>query len=88
VFVEEGAFTAAEGEEILRAGLAHGLKPKVHADEMGDGGGAALAARVGAVSAEHLGATGPRGIAALARAGVVPVCSRRRASSCGSRRAG
>jgi len=39
VFVEEGAFTAAEGEEILRAGLAHGLKPKVHADEMGDGGG-------------------------------------------------
>jgi imidazolonepropionase len=40
---------------------------------MTDGGGAALAARVKAVSAEHLGATGPAGIRALARAGVIPV---------------
>lgn len=73
VFVEEGAFTAAEGQTILEAGLAHGLRPKVHADEFRDGGGAKLAARVGAISAEHLGATGPEGIRAMAKAGVIPV---------------
>jgi imidazolonepropionase len=73
VFCELSAFTRAESERILRAGLAHGLRPKIHADEMTDGGGAALAARVKAISAEHLGATGPAGIKALARAGVVPV---------------
>ena len=73
VFVEEGAFTAEEGRKVLRAGLKHGLRPKVHADEFRDGGGAKLAASVGAISAEHLGGTGPAGIRAMARAGVVPV---------------
>jgi imidazolonepropionase len=73
VFCERGAFTAAESEKILRAGVLNGLRPKVHADEFSDGGGAALAARVRAVSAEHLGATGPEGIKALAKARVVPV---------------
>jgi imidazolonepropionase len=73
VFVEEGAFTLDEGRTVLRAGRSFGLVPKVHADEFRDGGGAALAAEVGAVSAEHLGATGPAGIAALAAAGVVAV---------------
>ena len=73
VFCERGAFTAAESERILRAGVLHALRPKVHADEFSDGGGAALAARVRAVSAEHLGATGPEGIRALAKAKVVPV---------------
>jgi imidazolonepropionase len=73
VFVERGAFTVAEGLEILRAGKRHGLRPKVHADEFRDGGGALLAAKVRAVSAEHLGATGPKGIRALAKAKVVAV---------------
>jgi len=73
VFVEEGAFTAAEGRRILEAGLRHGLRPKVHADEFRDGGGARLAASVGAISAEHLGGTGPGGIRAMAKAGVIPV---------------
>jgi imidazolonepropionase len=73
VFVEEGAFTAEEGRRVLEAGQAHGLGLKVHADEFRDGGGARLAAEVGAVSAEHLGATGPEGIRALAAAGVIPV---------------
>ena len=73
VFVEEGAFTVEEGRAVLEAGLRHGLRPKVHADEFRDGGGAALAASVGAVSAEHLGGTGPEGIRALAEAGVIPV---------------
>ncbi|MHC5010647.1 MAG: imidazolonepropionase [Planctomycetota bacterium] len=73
VFVEDGAFTVAEGRKILEAGLAHGLRPKVHADEFRDGGGARLAAAVGAISAEHLGATKARGIREMARAGVIPV---------------
>lgn len=73
VFVEQGAFTVAEGERILKAGLEHGLRPKVHADQFRDGGGARLAARMKAVSVEHVDATGPAGIRALARAGVIPV---------------
>ena len=73
VFVEEGAFTVDEGREILEAGKAYGLVPKVHADQFRDGGGARLAAEVGAISAEHLDATGPEGHAALAEAGVVAV---------------
>ena len=73
VFCERGAFTVREAEVILAAGAAHGLRGKIHADEFSDGGGARLAAKVKAVSAEHLGATGPVGIRALAKAGVVPV---------------
>lgn len=73
VFVEEGAFSVAEGEKVLRAGLDHGLRPKVHADQLTGGGGAELAAAVGAVSADHLEHTGPAGIEAMARAGTVAV---------------
>jgi imidazolonepropionase len=58
---------------MCRAARAHGLGVKVHADEFRDGGGARLAAEVGATSAEHLGGTGMAGIRALAKAGVVPV---------------
>ncbi len=46
VFCETGAFTPAETATILRAAARHGLKGKVHADEFGDSGGAALAARL------------------------------------------
>lgn len=73
VFCERGAFTPRETATILRAAARHGLRGKVHADEFADSGGAALAARLRAVSAEHLGGTGAAGIRALARAGVVPV---------------
>lgn len=73
VFVETGAFTIPEGEAVLRAGLAHGLRPKVHADQLSPGGGAELAARVGAVSADHLEHISDAGIAALAEAGTVAV---------------
>ena len=58
---------------MLRAGLARGLRPKVHADQLTAGGGAELAARVGATSADHLEHTSDRGIEALARAGTVAV---------------
>lgn len=71
VFCEEGAFTPEQSRRILRTGRALGLLPRIHADEIVDTGGAALAAEVGAVSADHLMAVSPDGIAALARAGVV-----------------
>jgi imidazolonepropionase len=73
VFVERGAFTVPEARRMCRTARAHGLGVKVHADEFRDGGGARLAAEVGATSAEHLGGTGRAGIRALARAAVVPV---------------
>jgi imidazolonepropionase len=73
VFVEDTAFTLAEAERILEAGKARGLAPKVHADQITSGGGAELAARVGAASADHLERISDPGIAALARRGVVAV---------------
>jgi imidazolonepropionase len=54
VFCEQGVFTPEESTRILEAGLAHGLKPRIHADELALSGGAAVAAAVGARSADHL----------------------------------
>lgn len=73
VFVEEGAFTVEEARTIFRAGLEYGLKPKLHVDQLKDGGGAALAAEVGAISADHLEHAADEGIEAMADAGVVAV---------------
>lgn len=73
VFVEDTAFSLAEAERVFRAGLDLGLRPKVHAEQLGYGGGAALAARLGAVSADHLEHLDAEGIAALATAGTVAV---------------
>jgi imidazolonepropionase len=65
-FVEPGVFTAQEGERILSAAREHGLRVKVHADEFEWSGGAELAVRFGAVSADHLGAVSDEGIRTLA----------------------
>ena len=73
VFVEETAFSLEEARTILRAGQAHGLRAKLHADQLHDGGGAALAAEVGAVSADHLEHVSDDGIARMREAGVVAV---------------
>ncbi len=73
VFVEESAFTRREARLILEAGRAAGLLPKLHADQLTDGGGARLAAEVGAVSADHLELISDEGVQALADAGVVAV---------------
>jgi imidazolonepropionase len=71
VFCERGVFTPAESARILEAGLQLGLRPRVHANELGETGGAAVAARVGARSADHLVFLSDDDIAALARSGVV-----------------
>ncbi len=73
VFVEGGAFTADEARTIFAAAKAHGLRPKLHADQLADGGGAALAAEVGAVSADHLEYASDDGLRAMAAAGSVAV---------------
>ena len=73
VFVEETAFSVGQGRRILEAGRRHGLRPKLHADQITSGGGAELAASVGATSADHLEKISSTGIAALAAAGVVAV---------------
>jgi imidazolonepropionase len=72
-FCETGAFTVAECERVFTAARAHGLRPKVHAEQRTRSGGALLAARAGAVSADHLEHASGDDCAALAAAGVVGV---------------
>lgn len=74
IFVEQGAYTAAEAEHILSAGLTHGLIPKLHVDQLSDGGGGELAAKVSAISADHLEFTTDKGIKAMSQARVTAVC--------------
>jgi len=71
VFCEKGYFEADVSEQILLEGKRWGMSPKIHADELSAGGGAELAARVNAVSADHLEHVNEAGIAALRSAGVV-----------------
>ena len=54
VFCEQGVFTPDESRDILEAGTRHGLKPRIHADELALSGGSRVAAEVGARSADHL----------------------------------
>lgn len=71
VFCEEGVFTAEESRRILLAGKAHGLLPKLHADEIHPIGGSQLAGELGAVSAEHLIVCPEEGMDSMARGGVI-----------------
>lgn len=71
VFCEVGVFTPEQSERILEAGKEYGLIPKIHADEIEPYGGAELAAKVGAISAEHLLKASDEGIERMAEAGVI-----------------
>jgi imidazolonepropionase len=73
VFCEEKAFSLEESREILETGKRYGLKPKIHADQMSSGGGAELAAEVGAYSADHLEYISQEGIERMAEQGVTAV---------------
>ena len=73
VFCEPGFFSPAQSERILRAGSAVGLIPKIHADEFHPSGGARIAARVGARSADHLLTTPSRDRRLLAASKTVGV---------------
>lgn len=73
VFCERGVFTAEQSRRMLEAGQRHGLKAKIHADEIADVGGSALAATIGATSADHLLVTSEESIRLMAEAGVIAV---------------
>lgn len=72
-FMEPIAFTADEVATFFRAAKKLGLPVKLHADQLSNGGGAALAAEFQALSADHIEHTDEAGVKALAKAGTVAV---------------
>lgn len=72
-FCETIAFSPEQTARVFETVRALGLPVKLHADQLSDLGGAALAAGFGALSADHLEYTSDEGAAALARAGTVAV---------------
>ena len=72
-FCERVAFTPAQTRRVFDAARAHGLPVKLHADQLSDQQGAALAAGCSALSADHLEYTSEAGVAALHDAGTVAV---------------
>jgi imidazolonepropionase len=73
IFCEEGYFSYADAEYYLRQAAARGFKLKMHADEFSSNGAAALAARLGARSAEHLIAISEAETAEIAASGTACV---------------
>jgi imidazolonepropionase len=73
VFCEKVAFAPAETREIFEVARRHGLRVKIHAEQLSDQGGAALAASFGALSADHLEYLSGEGVSALAYSGTVAV---------------
>ena len=72
-FCEKIAFTPAETETVFASAQRHGLPVKLHADQLSDLGGAALAAKYRALSADHLEYSAEKGVAAMAKAGTAAV---------------
>jgi imidazolonepropionase len=72
-FMEGIAFSGDQTARVFRAAKAVGLPVKLHADQLSNLGGAALAAEFAALSADHLEHTDQAGVAAMARAGTVAV---------------
>jgi imidazolonepropionase len=72
-FCDHIAFTPAQTERVFQAARRLGLPVKLHAEQLSDQGGAALAARFGALSCDHLEHVSGAGIAAMAEAGTVAV---------------
>jgi imidazolonepropionase len=73
VFLERGAFDAAQARRYLAACAAHGLTLRLHGDQFTEQGAVELAVGLGARSIDHLEATGRQGVAALARSDVTAV---------------
>jgi imidazolonepropionase len=72
-FCERIGFDAAQTRRVFEVARALGLPVKLHADQLSDGGGAALVAEFGGLSADHVEHTSPDGVRAMARAGTVAV---------------
>ncbi|SFS17846.1 imidazolonepropionase [Microbacterium sp. cf046] len=71
VFCERGAFTPDESRRILAAGIAHGLLPRVHGNQLGPGEGVRIAVALGAASVDHCTYLDDADIEALASSGTV-----------------
>lgn len=71
VFCDAGAFSVDEAREILKAGTAEGLKPRLHGNQVGNTGGAELAAELKVASVDHCTHISDSALSALADAGVV-----------------
>ena len=72
-FCETIGFTPAQTRRVFEAAQAHGLPVKLHAEQLSNRGGAALAAEFGALSADHLEFVDEAGVKAMAQAGTVAV---------------
>ena len=72
-FCDGIGFTLAETERLFEAAALHGLRVRLHAEQLSNRGGARLAARFGALSADHLEHIDEEGVAAMAHAGTVAV---------------
>lgn len=73
VFCEPGVFSTEQSRRVLEAAQRHGLKLKLHADELDPSGGAELAVALGAATADHLAAVSDAGVAALAKSDTLAV---------------
>ena len=71
VFCEDGAFAVDQARAVLTAGAERGLGLRIHANQLGSGGGVQLAAELGAASADHVTHVSAADVDALAAAGVV-----------------
>ncbi len=71
VFCDRGAFDGDEAREILKAGIARGLKPRIHANQLEAGPGVQLAVELGAASADHCTHLSDDDVEALAGGGTV-----------------
>ncbi len=72
VFCETGYFSPEDTERILMAGMKHGLKPKIHANEMGFSGGVQVGVKYGALSVDHLEYLGDEELALLKGSETMP----------------
>jgi imidazolonepropionase len=72
-YCESIAFNAPQIAKLFRAATNAGLRVKLHADQLSDGGGAELAAHFDALSADHLEYTSAAGVQAMAKAGTTAV---------------
>ena len=72
-FCEKIAFTPDQTEKVFKVALAHGLRVKLHAEQLSDQGGASLAAKYSALSADHLEYLSETGAKALSQSGTAAV---------------
>ena len=72
VFCDQGFFTVQDTERILEAGIKHGMKPKIHANEMAVSGGVQVGVKYGAISVDHLEQMGDAEIECLKGAETMP----------------